>query len=133
MTIWSLINSYEFHTDREKPNVQSICTGGETGALTEEDPEIIYAELVTVYAQSPFDVLFCDETASQSGRILPLDVVTRFCQENSVCLVVDGTQSCQLFFRRDKKELFDQVRVRYLHSTQNVLLIKFRSSRFFCS
>ena len=45
------------------------------------------------------------QVASQTGRLLPLEAVGRFCKENSVVLVVDCTQSCQLFFGKQKKQL----------------------------
>jgi O-acetylhomoserine/O-acetylserine sulfhydrylase-like pyridoxal-dependent enzyme len=85
--------------------------GGESNALTEEDPEVIFKELTDTFARQKFDVLFCDETASQSGRILPLEAVAKFCRQNSVILVVDGTQSCQLLFAKNKFELLDQVMI----------------------
>ena len=84
-------------------------TGGESNALTEENPDVVLSELVDVFNRRRFDVLFCDETASQSGRILPVDAVAKFCAEHSIKLVVDGTQSCQLLFRKNKKEILDQV------------------------
>jgi selenocysteine lyase/cysteine desulfurase len=65
--------------------------------------------LTDALSRQKFDILFCDETASQSGRILPLEAVARFCRQHSVTLVVDGTQSCQLLFARNKKEILDQV------------------------
>ena len=86
-----------------------MLTGGETGALTEEDPEIIVSELAASFGRKKFDVLFCDETSSQSGRILPLENVAKFCRQNSIILVVDGTQSCHLLFKKNKKEILDQV------------------------
>ena len=76
----------------------------------EENADVVLSELVDVFGRRRFDVLFCDETSSQSGRILPLDTVAKFCRQNSITLVVDGTQSCQLLFKKNKKDILDQVR-----------------------
>ena len=92
-----------------KSGSNCLTTGGEANALTEEDPDVVVAELEAAHRRRRFDVLFCDETSSQSGRILPLESVARFCRENSVVLVVDGTQSCHLLFKKNKKEILDQV------------------------
>jgi len=86
--------------------------GGENNALTEEDPQTILNELSTTFCRQKFDILFCDETASQSGRILPLEIVSTFCRQNSIKLIVDGTQSCQLLFAKNKQEIMDQVKIR---------------------
>jgi len=76
-------------------------------ALFEEDPAVIVEALEDAYAMQEFSVLVCDQVASQSGRILPLEAVVRFCKENGIKLVVDGTQSLQIFFGRNKKVLDD--------------------------
>lgn len=73
--------------------------------LFEEDSSVIVSCLEETYAMERFTVLFCDEVASQSGRILPLDAVAEFCEKRSIVLVVDGTQSCQLFFGNKKNVL----------------------------
>ena len=86
-----------------------LFIGGEANALTEESPEAILTELADAFGRQKFDVLFCDETSSQSGRILPIEVVAKFCRKKSVILVIDGTQSCQLLFKKNKKEILDQV------------------------
>lgn len=39
----------------------------------------------------PFSVLFCDEVASQTGRILEIKPVYDWCKSNNIVLVVDGT------------------------------------------
>ncbi len=88
--------------------------GGENNALTEEDPQTILNELSTTFCRQKFDILFCDETASQSGRILPLEVVSTFCRQHSIKLIVDGTQSCQLLFAKNKHDILDQVKYRWV-------------------
>jgi len=55
--------------------------------LVEENPDVILNELETKFSLKPFDILICDETSSQSGRKLPLDVVSKFCRENRIILV----------------------------------------------
>ena len=97
---------------------------GQGRALLEEEPQVILEALEDAHALQEFTVLFCDQVrddqtrvtcqdvifqvASQSGRSLPLEAVARFCRENGVALVVDGTQSCHLFFGK-QKALLDQV------------------------
>ena len=66
---------------------------------------VIVEALEDAYALQEFSVLFCDQVASQTGRVLQLDPISKFCQENNIILVVDGTQSCQLFFGKSKKQL----------------------------
>ncbi|XP_057311153.1 uncharacterized protein LOC130648998 isoform X1 [Hydractinia symbiolongicarpus] len=66
--------------------------------LFEEDPNIILSTLEEAYSECDFTVLFCDEVSSQSGRVLPLKAIAKFCKTNNIVLVVDGTQSCELFF-----------------------------------
>ncbi len=78
--------------------------------MTEEDPQTILNELSTTFCRQKFDILFCDETASQSGRILPLEVVSTFCRQHSIKLIVDGTQSCQLLFAKNRHDILDQVK-----------------------
>jgi len=78
-------------------------------AMFEEDPSVIVEALEDALAMQEFSVLVCDQVSSQSGRILPLDAVSRFCQDNGIILVVDGTQSCELFFNRNMKEQLDNV------------------------
>lgn len=73
--------------------------------LLEENPDVIVSTLEDAYQVQPFTVLFCDEIASQSGRQLPLEAIAGFCESHAVKLVVDGTQSCQLFFGNQKKVL----------------------------
>ena len=85
--------------------------GSENNALIEEDPQTILKELSTTFCRQKFDILFCDETASQSGRILPLEIVSTFCRQHSIKLIVDGTQSCQLLFAKNKHEILNQVKI----------------------
>ena len=73
----------------------------------EEDPHVIVEALEDAFAMQEFSILFCDQVASQTGRILSLEPVTRFCNENNIILVVDGTQSCQLFFGKNKKSILN--------------------------
>ena len=70
---------------------------------------MIVDELAESFKSRKFDILFVDETSSQSGRILPLQAVAAFCRQNGVTLIVDGTQSCQLLFDKNKVEMLDQV------------------------
>jgi len=99
-----LLESYRIQGDLDR--VLNISPGhGKNRALLEEDPQVIVEALEDAYALQEFTVLFCDQVASQSGRVLPLEAVTRFCHDNHVVLVVDGTQSCQLFFGNQKAVL----------------------------
>ena len=94
-----------YRTQGQVDKVLKISPGRGDSALLEEDPGIIVEALEDAYAMQEFSVLFCDQVASQTGRILPLEAVSRFCQENNIVLVVDGTQSCQLFFGKNKKQI----------------------------
>jgi len=85
--------------------VLKITPGRGQNALIEENPAVIVEALEDAYALQEFTVLFCDQVASQTGRALSLDPIAKFCKENNVVLVVDGTQSCQLFFGKNKKQL----------------------------
>ena len=85
--------------------VVRISPGRGHSALLEEDPTVILEALEDAWALQEFSVLFCDQVASQTGRILPLEPVTKFCRDNNVVLVVDGTQSCQLFFGKNKNQI----------------------------
>jgi len=85
--------------------VLKITPGRGQNALLKEDPAVIVEALEDAYALQEFTVLFCDQVASQTGRVLSLDPIAKFCQENNIVLVVDGTQSCQLFFGKNKKQL----------------------------
>jgi 5-histidylcysteine sulfoxide synthase len=85
--------------------VVKISPGRGHSALLEEDPTVILEALEDAWALQEFSVLFCDQVASQTGRILPLEAVTKFCRDNNVVLVVDGTQSCQLFFGKNKNQI----------------------------
>jgi len=98
-----LMDFYKSTGDVEK--VVKISPGRGHNALLEEDPSVIVEALEDAYALQEFTVLFCDQVASQTGRVLPLDAVSKFCKENNIILVVDGTQSCQLFFGKNKKQL----------------------------
>jgi len=98
-----LMDYYKSTGDVDK--VLKISPGRGHSAHLEEDPSVIVEALEDAYALQEFTVLFCDQVASQTGRVLPLDAVSKFCKENNIVLVVDGTQSCQLFFGKNKKQL----------------------------
>ena len=83
--------------------IVSIAPG--VNPLIEEDPYVIVSNLEEAYSAQRFTVLFCDQVASQSGRVLPLEAIIDFCQRRRVKLVTDGTQSCQLFFGNHKEVL----------------------------
>jgi len=100
-----LLEYYKSTGDLDK--VLKISPGRGHSALLEEDPHVIVEALEDAFAMQEFSVLFCDQVASQTGRILSLDPVTRFCNENNIILVVDGTQSCQLFFGKNKKSILN--------------------------
>jgi len=85
--------------------ILKISPGRGHSALLQEDPAVIVEALEDAYALQEFSVLFCDQVASQTGRVLSLEPISKFCRENNVVLVVDGTQSCQLFFGKSKKQL----------------------------
>ena len=69
--------------------------------LIEEDSSKIVPVLETTYREKPFTVLFCDEISSQSGRILPLSSIIKFCEKHGITLIVDGTQSCDLLLGKN--------------------------------
>jgi len=85
--------------------VLKISPGRGQNALLEEDSSVIVEALEDAYALQEFTVLFCDQVASQTGRVLSLDPISKFCKDNNIILVVDGTQSCQLFFGKHRKQL----------------------------
>ena len=87
--------------------VLKISPGRGHSELLEEDPHVIFEALEDAFAMQEFSVLFCDQVASQTGRILPLEPVIRFCRENKIVLVVDGTQSCQQFFGKNKQHILN--------------------------
>jgi len=94
-----------YKTTGNVDKVIKISPGRGNNAMLEEDPMVIVEALEDAYALQEFSVLFCDQVASQTGRVLQLDPISKFCQENNIILVVDGTQSCQLFFGKSKKQL----------------------------
>eukprot|EP00090_Calanus_glacialis_P047225 TRINITY_DN9685_c0_g1_i1.p1 TRINITY_DN9685_c0_g1~~TRINITY_DN9685_c0_g1_i1.p1 ORF type:complete len:1465 (-),score=349.19 TRINITY_DN9685_c0_g1_i1:88-4482(-) len=98
-----LMDYYRSTGDIDK--VLKITPGRGHNALLEEDPAVIVEALEDAYALQEFTVLFCDQVASQTGRVLSLDPISKFCKDNNIVLVVDGTQSCQLFFGKHKKQL----------------------------
>ena len=59
--------------------------------LFQEDTEIILNTLTQNLKNTPFTVLFCDEIASQSGRIIDVKKIYEWAKQNNVVLVVDGT------------------------------------------
>ena len=63
------------------------------GFFTEGASDIIQ-HLDTAYAENPFTVLLADHVASQTGRILPLPAVVKWCRQKNVISVIDGTQAC---------------------------------------
>eukprot|EP00111_Clytia_hemisphaerica_P016719 TCONS_00049577-protein len=94
----------EYYDSEELLSTLTRISPGEN-PLLEENPEIIVNSLEDAYNLQPYTVLFCDEIASQSGRQLPLNAIADFCDSHGVKLVVDGTQSCQLFFGSKKNVL----------------------------
>jgi len=105
-----LIGSYKKTADVDR--VVTIVPGqgkAKGRGLLEEDPQVIREALEDAHALQEFSVLCCDQVASQSGRILPLDTVANFCEEHGVVLVVDGTQSCQLLLSPQKKAILDRI------------------------
>lgn len=62
------------------------------GMFCESASEIIEV-LEASYFQRPFNVLFADQVASQSGRVLPMTAVVKWCRSKGVISVIDGTQS----------------------------------------
>lgn len=60
--------------------------------LFNEDAASIIAALDAAYSSSPFHILVADRVTSQSGRLLPLAEVVKWCRAKGVVSVVDGTQ-----------------------------------------
>jgi hypothetical protein len=56
-----------------------------------EDKETILRKLDEAYKQNPFEVLVADNVSSQSGRVLPVEYVAKWCRINNVTSVIDGT------------------------------------------
>jgi len=94
----------QYYDSEEMLSTLTQISSGEN-PLLEENPDVIVSSLEEAYRMQPFTVLFCDEIASQSGRQLPLETIACFCEKRRIKLVVDGTQSCQLFFGNQKKVL----------------------------
>lgn len=94
----------EYYDSEETFSTFTRISPGEN-PLLEENPGVIIGALEDAYNMEQFTVLFCDEIASQSGRQLPIEAIADFCESKGVELVVDGTQSCQLFFGNKKQVL----------------------------
>jgi hypothetical protein len=80
------------------PGTTAITVTDVRPGVFEEKASTILSNLDAAFADKPFTVLLCDDVASQSGRVLPLEAVADWCKSGGrdVKLVVDGTQSTEV-------------------------------------
>jgi 5-histidylcysteine sulfoxide synthase len=69
------------------------CSSSSLVAALTEDGATITKALSAAHAEAPFTLLFADQVASLSGRILDTEAVVGWCRENGVACILDGTQS----------------------------------------
>ena len=87
----NLLRSYATGFSSRLEITESILENG----LFQEDLDFILKAIdeATAKSGSVFSILVCDEVASQTGRILPVKEIAEYCEQRSIILVVDGTQS----------------------------------------